>query len=545
MNYTVKIACHVIAALGWLTLSLQGSCLAQEKPVMAIEEIISSKMSCEECHQKTTTRIYQEHMSGAHGKNDVGCTDCHGADHQKMSVVTARSACQKCHQKETEEFLTSDHSKSWENMQANARYQKQPDVVKRQGCESCHRIGYGENDGRCDFCHARHTFSKAEAARPQSCYTCHMGPDHPQMEAYQKSGHHFTPSTCASCHLPGTHNANKNLDRLSSEYIDKECVKCHDQPFTRKWVDGAVMLDQKGKQLLASGRIIIEQLNKNNLLYPAPKDRQPNPVDGKALVLGAHQLYEDTSRAEKIYFEMQKYLQIHLSQGAYHQDFKMAAYQGLIPLQKHLEELQAEAQMLEELAAQNAVLSLISLPSVIPVPGPIYQVTYESSFHGVLPDQRQKPACATCHPTGDKANADWEKLCGACHTTVQTLQFIKDLSTIKQHAQSLKKDADSVVGELINAKIVQQDTSGSLRLLADFGHNQQVAEVLMKRLLQYLSDLEKCLELMILGVGHSNPDYAHWYGNAPAKSDLIEIRDAAHKLLMMLKLQQDGANSHP
>jgi len=38
---------------------------------------------------------------------------------------------------------------------------------------------------------------------------------------------------------------------------------------------------------------------------------------------------------------------------------------------------------------------------------------------------------------------------------------------------------------------------------------------------------------MTIGVAHANPDYSHWYGNAPAKSDLIEIRDAAAKLLRM------------
>ncbi|OGQ97287.1 MAG: hypothetical protein A2521_16095 [Deltaproteobacteria bacterium RIFOXYD12_FULL_57_12] len=387
-------------------------------------------------------------------------------------------------------------------------------------------------------CHTKHSFSKAEAAAPQSCYTCHMGPDHPQMEAYRKSGHHFTPATCASCHLPGTHNVNRNLERLSSEYIGTECAKCHDQAFNRQWMDGAAMLAEQGKQLLAAGRRIIEQLNDKGLLYPDPREREPNPVEGKALVLGAHQLYEDTSRAEKLYFEMQKYLQAHLAQGAYHQDFKMAAYEGLIPLRKHLSELQSEAMLLEELAAKKETLSPVSLPALGSVPGPVYHLTYESSFHGVLPDQRRKPVCVTCHQGGSATATDWPQVCGACHTVAQTAQFSQDLSGIKQHAQSLRKDADRAAEEIIVRKIVWRDTEGTLELLADFGPNRQVAEVLLKRLTQYLAELDQSLEIMVLGVGHSNPDYDHWYGNAPAKSDLIEIRDAAHKLLMIQSLKQ-------
>lgn len=546
MKQSVKILLFLAVALMWpMAPFSRNYCSAQEKQVMDIAEITSSTMSCEECHQKTTPRIFQEHINGTHAKKEVGCTDCHGTDHRKMTVVTALSACRNCHPKEADEFLASDHSKSWENMQESARYQKQPDVVKRQGCESCHRIGYGKNDGRCDFCHTKHNFSKVEAANPQSCYTCHMGPDHPQMEAYRKSGHHFTPATCASCHFPGTHNVNKNLDRLSKEYIGTECSKCHDQAFNRRWMDGAAMLEEQGATMLAAGRVIIENLNKNELLYPDPSGREPNPVEGKTLVLGGHQLYEDTSRAEKLYFEMHKYLQVHLAQGAYHQDFKMAAYEGLIPLQKHLEELRSEAVLLVELAAKQETLSPISLPAIAAVPGPMYQTTYESSFHGVLPDQRQKPLCVTCHQGGDAATTDWRKVCGSCHTTTQSAQFSRDLSEIKQHARGLRKDADTIVEEILSSKIAKRDADSTLRLLGDFGKNQRVAEMLLVRLVQYLADLDQSLELMVLGVGHSNPDYAHWYGNAPAKSDLIEIRDAVHKLLMMQKFSSVAAQSGP
>ncbi|MBI4791803.1 MAG: hypothetical protein HY789_03505 [Deltaproteobacteria bacterium] len=60
--------------------------------------------------------------------------------------------------------------------------------------------------------------------------------------------------------------------------------------------------------------------------------------------------------------------------------------------------------------------------------------------------------------------------------------------------------------------------------------------MLLTRLEYYLADLDRSGRIMVIGAAHANPDYAHWYGNAPAKSDLIEIRDAAHKLTRMKKV---------
>ena len=44
------------------------------------------------------------------------------------------------------------------------------------------------------------------------------------------------------------------------------------------------------------------------------------------------------------------------------------------------------------------------------------------------------------------------------------------------------------------------------------------------------------------GVFHQNPDYAHWYGNAPLKLALSEIRSEA-ALLKELKLLRDRINN--
>ncbi len=542
LSYPVKNQCSMLMLIlfcsFWLTGS--GASAAPQQQSVAHQDLkgieyLNSTETCEECHKKTTPAILREHAESAHGSAGVGCADCHGHDHQNMPLATAKKACEQCHPQETAEYLASDHSKTWENMQKSARYMKQPEAVLRQGCESCHRIGYGENDGRCDFCHTKHSFSKEEAARPESCYTCHMGPDHPQMEAYVKSKHHRTKATCTGCHFPGTHNANQNIDRLSPGYMGISCNECHDPAFNKKWLDGAEMLEKQGEVLLEQGRSLIKKLDQKKLLYPAPIDREPNPVEGRALVLGGHQLYEDTSRAEKLYFEMFKYLQIHLAQGAYHQDFKMAAYEGLIPLRNSLAELMAEAQLLEELAGNQQLLTPIRSNIRRKEKSDVYQNTYDSSFHGVLPDDRNKPHCGTCHgggaygPLGEK---ELEKTCRACHTESQTKTFMHDFEAMKNHAANLRHSSQLIIEEMIGKGVLKKGKDGQIELNFSLGSeaNQSVAQAILDRLGFYRQELDGSLKNMIAGVSHSNPDYAHWYGNAQAKSDLIEIRDAAHKL---------------
>lgn len=502
---------------------------------MPLAEILASRETCEQCHEKVTARVVTEHTQGAHGLAGVGCADCHGNDHRNMPLATAKKACAQCHAEETAQYLASDHSKSWENMQASARYMKQPAVVRTQGCEACHRIGAGADDGRCDFCHVKHRFSKEEARRPESCYTCHMGPDHPQMEAYIKSKHHQTTATCTSCHFPATHNVNANLDRPAGNAMEKLCTDCHELDFTKQWLDGATMLEEQGEMLLQQGRAIITRLDSKGLLVPAPAEREANPVEGKTLVLGGHQLYEDTSRAEKIYFEMHKYLQIHLTQGAYHQDFKMAAYKGLIPLRTALVELESEALLLEELAIGKDILTPISSSLPIREAGDIRQLTYASSFHGVLADGANKPNCATCHGTaeaGPLTTRETTAACRKCHTAKQTDAFLDDLVAIKNHAASLRRDGAQPVDALLAGGVLGKGKDGrlELRFTPASNVNHFVARTIAERLRFYLDDLDVSLENMIAGAAHVNPDYAHWYGNAPAKSALIEIRDAAHKL---------------
>jgi hypothetical protein len=89
------------------------------------------------------------------------------------------------------------------------------------------RINPDGSEGSCTACHARHSFSAAQARHPDTCGKCHLGPDHPQKEIYEESKHgiaffanldkmnlssekwvvgedYSAAPTCATCHMSAT-----------------------------------------------------------------------------------------------------------------------------------------------------------------------------------------------------------------------------------------------------------------------------------------------------------------------------------------------------
>jgi hypothetical protein len=146
-----------------------------------------------------------------------------------------------------------------------------------------------------------------------------------------------------------------------------------------------------------------------------------------------------------------------------------------------------------------------------------------------------KPDCVTCH--GDDKHKPFgaeqlSKTCGICHTGDQVETFRNDLVAIKKHALSLSQTGHLIIEDAIGKGVLKKSKDGQIELnfALESVANQSVAQTIVERLRYYLLDLDVCLKNLVVGVAHSNPDYAHWYGNAPAKSDLIEIRDATHKL---------------
>lgn len=245
---------------------------------------------CIECHSEKTPGIVNDWRNSRHAHVSVSCEDCHkvSADnpmaqkkpHTKdgkfhVSVLVSPKTCAKCHEQEVKEFQESGHGRAGVQMFAN------PGMVKLMyhfegrdhetlkyssqatGCSQCHGavikmdengkptketwpnygIGNAYPDGgvgNCKSCHSSHTFNIAEARKPAACASCHLGPDHPDIEIYNNSMHghifnseghkwnydaapdtwsvvDFRAPTCATCHMSGigetntTHNISRRL----------------------------------------------------------------------------------------------------------------------------------------------------------------------------------------------------------------------------------------------------------------------------------------------------------------------------------------------
>ncbi len=273
---------------------------------------------CILCHRETSPGIVNDWEKSNHAHGDVTCIDCHRADptdkdawkHEGryISTIVSPRDCSKCHPRIVKEFRDSRHSgavhflrglegeRDKDNVLAYTIEGKAAAVV---GCEKCHgsvikvkdgkldpetwpnggigRVNPDGSRGSCSACHTRHLFSIAEARRPETCGTCHMGPDHPHLEIYMESKHgviysaekekwdfdvpgdfwdvkHFRAPTCATCHMSGigklepTHDVGSRLSwdlrsplstrtsnwQIKRNEMKKACLSCH----SNTWVEG-------------------------------------------------------------------------------------------------------------------------------------------------------------------------------------------------------------------------------------------------------------------------------------------------------------------
>ncbi len=203
--------------------------------------------SCIACHEKSGNgrTIVEQWRGSKHGKNGVGCLECHAAakedadafeHHGKTiaSVVTPKD-CSSCHDKEYNEFTKSHHADAGmimgsldnvlaEIVEGHAAFRGGSNPAAANGCWQCHgskvevlkdengkpkldkngilmydpktwpntgigRVNLDGSKGSCSACHTRHSFSAEQARQPENCGKCHLGPDHPQLEIYNESKH--------------------------------------------------------------------------------------------------------------------------------------------------------------------------------------------------------------------------------------------------------------------------------------------------------------------------------------------------------------------
>jgi hydroxylamine dehydrogenase len=230
---------------------------------VAAEESVDGK--CMTCHKEKSPGLYRQWKMSNHAMHNVTCLDCHkaakgesdGFMHEGALIATLVTPkdCGICHAKEASQVDASHHATAGLILDSNDAYLPHAAggaPASIMGCESCHgskveidpnspnklsmkswpnsgigRLNPDGSKGACTACHTRHSFSKAQARRPEACSKCHLGPDHPQKEIYEESKHgnafythvedmnldadrwivgvdYYEAPTCATCHMSAT-----------------------------------------------------------------------------------------------------------------------------------------------------------------------------------------------------------------------------------------------------------------------------------------------------------------------------------------------------
>lgn len=245
---------------------------------------------CIDCHKTENPGIINDWKDSRHAHAGVSCIDCHEVEsdsptatqHETLvgtdvfiSVLVPPSTCARCHPGEYTQFNESGHFRAYHqiipkdslhalvNVHEGQNHPELSGASGETGCMQCHgtEILLDENNrptaatwpnagmgniypdgstGNCSACHTRHKFSIAEARKPFACASCHLGPDHPDIEIFENSKHghiyhtdgenwiwdsapdtwepgDYRAPTCATCHMSGigelntTHNITERL----------------------------------------------------------------------------------------------------------------------------------------------------------------------------------------------------------------------------------------------------------------------------------------------------------------------------------------------
>lgn len=249
-------------------------------------------VSCYDCHVVEKSSPMASQCEGIKGTDTF------------ISPMVSSKTCSRCHPQEVEEFLKSGHAMlsssavcdpkrgglqklmyhfEGSGFMDNAKLdlstgltpKGQPAYIRSAragGCQMCHgtQVELGPDNkpinetwpggvgtrypdgsvGTCTVCHERHSFSIADARKPEACGACHLGPDHPNIEIYMESKHgqkylvsgdewkydsppdawepgDYAAPTCATCHMSGigdlatTHNVQ---ERLKWDLMHKKSV---------------------------------------------------------------------------------------------------------------------------------------------------------------------------------------------------------------------------------------------------------------------------------------------------------------------------------
>jgi hydroxylamine dehydrogenase len=300
----------------------------------------------------------------------VSCIDCHAGvgktsmDHQTELKLPDRAMCGACHVQEFAEAESEkeqkwpqgqwpdghpSHAMDWKANVETAIWAGMPQREVAQGCDMCH---YQQN--KCDGCHTRHTFSAAEARKPEACATCHNGVDHNEFENYMLSKHgviyetmgkdnwnfevqlkdhltegEYTAPTCATCHFEYKGEFSHNLvrkvrwgfnptpeiaDNLDHPWFEERkqawvasCAQCHSQRFAKAWLDTADKGTIQGLEVEQEAKEIVQKLYDDGLMVgqktnrpapPAPAEDAPGDFYGLFWAKGNNPSFSGRTHAE-------------------------------------------------------------------------------------------------------------------------------------------------------------------------------------------------------------------------------------------------------
>jgi len=373
-----------------------------------------------------------------YARRSVNCAECHGTDHDKIMASKGRvpeTTCASCHGEiYKEHVLDAGHSygpgpgtlgTNWERNIGVPHYSRMPRKVMEMGCDPCHAQA-GASDDRywsdslqqyidtssltyrngCIACHTRHAFNLEEARKPEACYTCHMGPDHPNYEAYMSSKHgsiyaargrawdwtasmtqapYETP-TCAFCHmvyvdgkgaLSVSHNMTRKiiwgmgvqpaLGQLTDIVVTPEnqakraemikvCLVCHSEDKARGYLASADAHKLAGDALVVEARGILADLYKDGLIKPSHAARSAGLLPGPRFTaielnetMAQHSpasLYYDVTPIEREYFDMFFFSALKSYKGAFHMSPDYSWWYGYADVLGHLATIRDEAETL-------------------------------------------------------------------------------------------------------------------------------------------------------------------------------------------------------
>jgi len=261
----------------------------------------------------------------------------------------------------------------------------------------------------CIACHTRHAFNLEEARKPESCYTCHMGPDHPNYEAYMSSKHGsvyvargaswdwntplpqaaFDTPTCAYCHMVyvdstgarvsrhyltgkivwgmGVQPAVGQLEDITTQpenqakrdEMVKVCLTCHSEVKARGYLESADAHKLAGDALVIEAQGILRGLYEDKLIEPSHKQLSAGLLRGPrftAIDIGDEaiaqhsptSLYYDVSPIEREYFDMFFFSALKSYKGAFHMSPDYAWWYGYAAVLGEMASIRDEAQRIRD-----------------------------------------------------------------------------------------------------------------------------------------------------------------------------------------------------